>query len=366
MRARLFDHGTRSIHPDRAGLLIIREMLLVLFCLASLFLLGPRILNWSVPEADEMARLRLGVSPMGVARITVLDGGDHLYVFRPKQRIYQVHLATGMIEQTLPLPDGEISDIKHSRDGLTTLMFACSGAAELYHCGEPSQYFPLPAAVGTGAIPISAGMASDGSLALVLLESGLVQGWVREDTSFQSIAYQLPLQTELTRASLDRSGERLFVAQANRMQTIHDAQSGRQKLSYPRSSCLCTDSVWSADGGWIAAGYEDGTISILDSSSGNPISRFEMPVRTTSNDTRILSIAVSPDRRYLAATSDRSKEITLWDMNSGTSPRQLAGHAGMVRTLAFSQNSERLYSGSFDGTIREWSTEAGVQLRLID
>lgn len=366
MRARLFDRGTRPIHPDRAGLLIIREMLLVLFSLASLFLLGPRVLNWSVPEADEMAQLWRGVSPKGVARITVLDGGNNLYVLRPKERIYQVNLATGIIEQPLPLLDGEISDIKHSRDGLTTLILACNGSAELYHCGEPSQYFPLPAAVGTGAIPIAAGMASDGSLALVMMESGLVQGWVRKDTSFQSIAYQLPLQTELARASLDPSGERLFVTQANRMQAIHDAQSGRQKLSFPRSRCACTDCVWSANGDWLAAGYEDGTICILDSISGNRISRFEMPIRTTSDDTRIMSIAVSPDRRYLAATSDRSKEITLWDMNSGNSSRQLAGHAGLVRTMAFSQNSERLYSGSFDGTIREWSTEAGNQLRFIE
>lgn len=366
MRARLFDHGTRPIHPDRAGLLIIREMLLVLFCLASLFLLGPRILNWSVSETDELARLRIEVSHKGVTRISVLDGANSLYIFRPKQRIYEVNLATGAIERTLPLLDGEISDIEHSRDGLTSLVFACDGSAELYYCGEPSQYISLPAAVGAGTIPIAAGMASDGSLALVFMENGLVQGWVREDTSFQSTAYQLPLQADLIQVSLDPSGERLFVAQANGMQAIHDAQNGRLKLSCPQSSCRCTESIWSADGGWIVAGHQDGTISILDSSSGNPVSRFEMPIRSMADGTRILSIAVSPNRRYLAATSDRSKEITQWDMNSSNSPRQLAGHAGLVRTMAFSQNSERLYSGSLDGTIREWSTEAGVQLRFID
>jgi WD40 repeat protein len=369
MRAKLFDRGTIPVPLDRAGLFVIREMLLVLICLACLFLLVPHILNWSVPEADELARLRLGVSQKGVARISALDDGNSLYILRPKQRIYQVNLTTGAIERTLPLLDGEISEIKHSRDGLTSLVFGCDGFAELYYCdycGEPSQYISLPAAVGACTIPIAAGMASDGSLALVFMENGLVQGWVREDTSFQSTAYQLPLQADLTQASLDPSGERLFVAQANGMQAIHDAQNGRLKLSCPQSSCRCTESIWSADGGWIVAGHEDGTISILDSSSGNPVSRFEMPIRTIHDDTRILSIAVSPDRRYLAATSDRSKEITLWDMNSSNSPRQLAGHAGLVRTMAFSHNSERLYSGSLDGTIREWSTEAGAQLRFIE
>ena len=58
---------------------------------------------------------------------------------------------------------------------------------------------------------------------------------------------------------------------------------------------------------------------------------------------------------------DLNKE---WDLSSGALLRTFHGHTRWVRSIALGQN--RLFSGSWDDTVREWDLETGQCVRIFD
>jgi WD40 repeat protein len=88
------------------------------------------------------------------------------------------------------------------------------------------------------------------------------------------------------------------------------------------------------------------------------------------------AIAFSPDGSRLVAGQDiagsyriaegaTSAAILEWDVASGQLLRQLRGHYGPVRGLAYRGDGRMLASGSEDNTIRLWNTTDGSLLRTL-
>ena len=77
------------------------------------------------------------------------------------------------------------------------------------------------------------------------------------------------------------------------------------------------------------------------------------------------AVAYSPDGRRIA--SDSGKVVWLWDAERGGCVRfkPLRGHTNGLRCLAFSPDSKRLISGSYDETLRIWSAEDGAFLQTL-
>ncbi|KAI9783687.1 MAG: hypothetical protein M1839_003535 [Geoglossum umbratile] len=65
----------------------------------------------------------------------------------------------------------------------------------------------------------------------------------------------------------------------------------------------------------------------------------------------VLSVAFSDDSKLLASGSDDSM-IKIWDVTTGQEIRTLEGHCNLVMSVAFSNDSKLLASGSFDKTIK--------------
>ncbi len=74
------------------------------------------------------------------------------------------------------------------------------------------------------------------------------------------------------------------------------------------------------------------------------------------HDASVLSIAVSPDSRQIAAGTQDGL-ITLWDALTGQRLHEFRAHESHVRGLAFSPDGRRLASGSWDGTTNIWDVE---------
>ncbi|MGD2015300.1 MAG: hypothetical protein PVG84_16225, partial [Desulfobacterales bacterium] len=67
----------------------------------------------------------------------------------------------------------------------------------------------------------------------------------------------------------------------------------------------------------------------------------------------VTSVSFSPDGKTLASASNY-KSIRLWDVESGSSLRELKGHTFSVESVSFSPDGKTLASGSVDKTIRCW------------
>jgi hypothetical protein len=115
-------------------------------------------------------------------------------------------------------------------------------------------------------------------------------------------------------------------------------------------------------------GANDGTIRLWDISQSAPVLER---VQLQSQDSPVSAVAFSPDGTTLAAAGGRAIlqqdelqnqfAIALWDAATvSLSSIGLRGHNGEVTALAFHPDSQTLYSGSLDGTVRLWNVTDGT------
>jgi WD40 repeat protein len=78
----------------------------------------------------------------------------------------------------------------------------------------------------------------------------------------------------------------------------------------------------------------------------------------------IYSLAFAPDGQRLASGST-DQTICIWDVATGTCAKTLRGHSSRVLGVAFSPDGKRLASASFDRTARIWSIADGQSLAIL-
>jgi WD40 repeat protein len=108
----------------------------------------------------------------------------------------------------------------------------------------------------------------------------------------------------------------------------------------------------------IASGSEDKTARIWNAQTGQPL-------LTLSGHTGVVrSVAYSPDNQRLATGSD-DKTVWIWNAQTGQHLLTLSGHTGILRSVAYSPDSQRLASGSDDNTARVWNAQTGQHLQTF-
>src|SRR2546421_8276074 len=76
----------------------------------------------------------------------------------------------------------------------------------------------------------------------------------------------------------------------------------------------------------------------------------------------VLSVATSPDGRYVAAGSN-SGQVRVWREEGRGAHLTIRGHTDHVGAIAFSPDGQALATASWDGTVRLWDVASGAALR---
>jgi WD40 repeat protein len=79
----------------------------------------------------------------------------------------------------------------------------------------------------------------------------------------------------------------------------------------------------------------------------------------------VSSVAFSHDSTRLASAS-YDNTVKLWDASSGECLQTLEGHSDYVSSVAFSHDSTRLASASWDKTVKLWDASSGECLQTLE
>ena len=156
------------------------------------------------------------------------------------------------------------------------------------------------------------------------------------------------------------------IASASRDESIFlwDTANGDVIFSIEKPASEVRTLSFSPDGKILASASEDKTIRLWQVSEGQPTQPGELIRALQASPSPIRSVSFSPDARLLAAASE-DNSIRLWDVESGTGPRTLTGHTGIVTAAVFSLNGKELFSGSYDKSVRAWDVQSGKTIRTF-
>jgi WD40 repeat protein len=116
--------------------------------------------------------------------------------------------------------------------------------------------------------------------------------------------------------------------------------------------------AFSPDGALLAAGSQNGKLVVWDYQTGKVHKTFR-------RKTPVTNVMFSPDGKSVAASYDAPEAVVcIWDL-SRPDPRVLAGHTDHVLSAVFRTDGKLLASGSWDGTMRLWSTAADYPRALV-
>jgi WD40 repeat protein len=147
--------------------------------------------------------------------------------------------------------------------------------------------------------------------------------------------------------------------------------------------------AFSPDGKLLASvDYNDGTIRVWDTNSGNEIRSLAIDQELKRTDASVVGalasrVAFSPDGRTLASATTLLRNIPikdargqppirpnegivlLWDMATGKVIRTLKGHTQTIRVVAFSPDGRTIFSGGEDCQLKLWDAATGKEKRTI-
>ncbi len=149
---------------------------------------------------------------------------------------------------------------------------------------------------------------------------------------------------------------------------VYDTRTGRRQKTLTIPMALHQGGrktfALSPDGSLLALGLTDGTLRLIDLTTGRPVRSLARHVTKGRADpwNGVSTVAFSPDGRRLI-TGGRDNALKVWDVGTGREVFDLRGHHSWPEATAFSADGKRIASAGQDSLIRLWDAATGRDLR---
>jgi WD40 repeat protein len=119
--------------------------------------------------------------------------------------------------------------------------------------------------------------------------------------------------------------------------------------------------AWNPDGTRVVGAGDDGSVYVWEATAGTPQRR-----QLAGHQGVVMSVAFSPDGRRLASggSGREGGELFVWEAQSWERTQTLVGQSGMACAVAWGPSGELLISGGGDGTLRWWDLQSGACVRV--
>ncbi|MFP2925510.1 WD40 repeat domain-containing protein [Pyxidicoccus sp. 3LG] len=117
---------------------------------------------------------------------------------------------------------------------------------------------------------------------------------------------------------------------------IWDAESGRVVRLLSARPLYFTAVAWHPSGPVLALGRSNGSIALIDSTTGAIVREWQ------AHPGKVRALAWRPDGARLASADDASKEVRLWNVDTGAQAGEPVVAVDKVRRLAWSPDGSRL------------------------
>jgi WD40 repeat protein len=153
--------------------------------------------------------------------------------------------------------------------------------------------------------------------------------------------------------SYSPDGHRIATASDDKTLRIWDAQTGQPIGAPLRGDAAVNCVAFSPDGHRLASGDSNGLVQRWDADTGQPVGE---PL-SSGQQAMGAAVAFSPDGQRIAFAGTLDSAVHLFDAHSGWPAGQLAGHTGVVNSVAFSRDGRTVVTASDDRTVRLWDAQ---------
>ncbi len=164
----------------------------------------------------------------------------------------------------------------------------------------------------------------------------------------------LPHGHRVTQVRFHPGGGRFATASRDGFVRLWEAGSGAPLGELPCEGTIVGDIAYDAAGERLAAGCSDGSVRIFTAAATEPLV-IRAHDKHGTHDKRITAVALSPDGRFVATTSE-DKTAALFDSRDGTQIETFSSGNEPSECIAFSPDGTLLASAAPGHAIRLWNT----------
>ncbi len=258
-------------------------------------------------------------------------------------------IATGAITPLSIVSNGGFVPPQKSRDSNRLMV----GGGESIHLVTDDLKLP-PQILGRfrGGL-VTAGWVNASSIIVATLDGAIrlvdvtPQRGVKTLAAFRSWVFSVQFSPDGQRMAVAGDGE-VHVVRADTLETVFRIKTTEFAKNIGRARSVC----YSWDSKTIFAGCADGSIRIMDATSGSVLGSL------LSKSGEVYSLALSPDDNTIAV-GHASGLIELWDIKTATLTRTLAKQARRIEGLSFSKDGLRLVSSGPSSAAQVWDVATG-------
>ncbi|MFZ0157760.1 MAG: WD40 repeat domain-containing protein, partial [Kineosporiaceae bacterium] len=140
---------------------------------------------------------------------------------------------------------------------------------------------------------------------------------------------------------------------------VWDASTGRIRRTIAAGGHgMAMSAAFSPDSGVLVLGRLDGSVTVQDAVTGNPLCTF------TGHRDAVDGIVYAPDGRTLA-TASLDGTARIWDAASGRTLHELIGSGAALRAVAYSPDGATLVTVAGNGATTLWDVASGLSRRVL-